>query len=157
MKPIFVGQISSGKGYHIYPAAGSLTTEHPGVERVVRVESVKGKWVERERLGRHDLPTAAQRLVDEQLQKRANEALRMGRRIIASNSSHAAARNRGTVCTIYARGNEYVVRALDWSRWEGDEDTTRIVGAYATLDDARHAAEAECQTRPSFGDVEYVT
>jgi hypothetical protein len=153
---IFVGKDGKdGKGWHLYPAAGSLVTRSVAFDRVVEVEHRDGRWVEGAKSHFSSLPQSAAKLVREELEKRKCEALSIGHRIIVTNPSHDASQSRGVSVTIWTTGEKrYTLEVTRWSRWEGDETTTVDEAEFGSLHEARSAAHDLCKTK--FGDSRYV-
>ncbi len=149
---IFVGR--DGIGFVFILKSGALADRRSlmSATQCISVENRGDDWYVVED---RDVPQGAFDLARKELAKKREDFLGCNRRRVSTNSSWDAARSRGVVVRIWTAGSDYVCDVHDWSRWEGDSQSRKDEAAFSTLEEARQWAEKRCETRPSFGDVEW--
>ena len=149
---IFVGR--DGIGFVFLLRDGAMVTRDSlySAAQCVSVENRGDDWVVVES---RDVPSAAWEIVSRELASRREAFLSVNRRRCQTNSSYSSANSRGVTVRIWSQGGQYVCDVQEWSNWEGDGSSRRDEAAFATLDESRKWSENRCETRPSFGDVEW--
>jgi len=149
---IFVGR--DGIGFVFVLRAGVLATRESlySAAECVSVENRGEDWVVVES---REVPQGAWDLASRELASRRELHLASSRRKCKSNSSYEAAHSRGVTVRIWSQVGQFVCDVQEWSNWQGDGMSRKDEAAFATLDEARKWSENRCETRPSFGDVEW--